>query len=73
MGKNVNNMNLVDQYRLSAGLGWKFAEDIRIEVSYIDMIAFRFSNQAKNNVDANNVLLVKLTFDNFNHYLPSDD
>jgi hypothetical protein len=72
-GKNINNSNLLDQYRINLGAGWKFKEDIRIEVSYLNMIAFRFNNLAKNNVDANNILLIKLIFDNFNNYLPSDD
>ncbi len=73
IGKNVKNENLLDQYRINLSVGWKFRDDLRLEVGYLNMIAFRFNNQAKNNIDVNNIILLKLIFDNFNNYLPSDD
>jgi hypothetical protein len=82
-GKNISNINLFDQYRISLNLGWKFSSDVRFEIGYISMTAFRFNNQDKNNVEANNIIISKLIFDNFNNlftkkktvkpYLPNDD
>jgi hypothetical protein len=68
-GKNVNNNNLLDQYRIYGGLGYKFSENMRTELGYLNMVAFRLNNAAKNNVDVNNVIWVRLIVDNFNNLL----
>jgi hypothetical protein len=82
-GKNVSNSNLVDQYRIYGGLGYKFSENMRVELGYLNAVAFRLNNAAKNNVDVNNVIWIKLIIDNFNNlfrkqksenkYIPNDD
>lgn len=65
-GKNVNNNNLLDQLRFYGGLGYKFSDNMRVELGYMNMVAYRFNNSAKNNVDVNNVLWLRFTVENFN-------
>jgi len=66
IGPNIKNANIFDQTRCYAGLGWKFAKEIRLEMGYMNQMAFRLNNTAKNNVDLNNCLFVNLIFDDFN-------
>jgi hypothetical protein len=65
-GKNVNNNNLLDQLRFYGGLGYKFSDNMRVELGYMNMIAYRLNNGANNNVDVNNVLWLRFTVENFN-------
>lgn len=65
-GKNVNNNNLVDQLRFYGGLGYKFSDNMRVELGYMNMVAYRLNNTAKNNVDVNNVLWLRFTVEHFN-------
>jgi hypothetical protein len=65
-GKNISNANLVDQIRFYGGLGYKFSDNMRVELGYMNMTAFRFNNPAKNNVEINNILWLRLTIENFN-------
>jgi hypothetical protein len=66
VGKNVNNNNLLDQVRIYGGIGYKFSDNMRAEIGYMNMSAFRLNNTAKNNVEINNVLWLRVTIDNFN-------
>jgi hypothetical protein len=65
-GKNISNINLVDQVRFYGGVGYKFSDNMLAELGYMNMTAFRFNNAAKNNVEVNNVLWLRLTIENFN-------
>jgi hypothetical protein len=65
-GKNVNNNNLLDQIRFYGGLGYKFSDNMRVELGYMNMIAYRFNNIAKNNIEVNNILWLRFMVENFN-------
>ena len=68
VGKNVKSANIFDQTRCYAGLGYKIGKDTRIEAGYLNQMAFRLNNTAKNNVDLNNCLFVNIIFDDFNSF-----
>ncbi len=68
VGKNMKNANIFDQTRTYIGVGWKFAKEIRCEAGYLNQMAFRLNNTAKNNVDLNNCLFVNLIFDDLNSF-----
>jgi len=67
-GSIIKNTNLVDQNRFFAGLGYRFHEDIRLEIGYLNQTAFRFNNTLQNNIEQNNVLQIFLYFDDFNKF-----
>lgn len=68
MGKAVRNTNLIDQNRFFAGLGYRFKSDIRLEVGYLNQLAFRFNNALQNNIEQNDALQIFLIFDDFNRF-----
>ena len=65
-GSNVKNINLLDQFRSWIGLGYKFNNIFRMELGYMNILAYRFNNKAQNNVDINHCIMLNLLFDDFN-------
>jgi hypothetical protein len=67
-GKNVGN-NIFDQNRFLAALGYKVAPDVRIELGYLNQLAFQsIGKSGVQDVYRNNVLQFYLFFDNFSKY-----
>lgn len=66
VGKNVPSYRFLDQNRCTLVFGYKFHTAMRVEMGYMNMMAFRMNNKAKNNVDLNNIFLVNFVFDDFN-------
>jgi hypothetical protein len=64
-GENVKNNQLFDQFRSAIGLGYKLPYDMRIELGYMNILAFRLNNKAQNNVDLNHVICLNFFFDDF--------
>jgi hypothetical protein len=67
-GKNVGN-NIFDQNRFLTSLGYKVAPDVRIELGYLNQLAFQnIGKSGVQDVYRNNVLQFYLFFDNFSKY-----
>jgi hypothetical protein len=64
-GENVKNINLLDQFRSSIGFGYKFKNDIRFELGYMNIIAYKFNNKAQNNIDLLHSVCLSILFDDF--------
>jgi hypothetical protein len=72
MGVKTGNANFLDQNRAYAGVGYKIAKDIRLEIGYLNQIIPQntYTNRSYNvrNMDFNNVLHFFVFLDNFNRF-----
>ncbi|MEY3450828.1 MAG: hypothetical protein RL711_653 [Bacteroidota bacterium] len=64
-GESIKNINLLDQFRSAIGFGYKFENDIRIELGYMNIIAYKFNNKALNNIDLLHTVCLSILFDDF--------
>lgn len=63
-GKNVANLNIFDQNRPVIGIGYNLNSNFRFEGGYMNHNVFRFNNDTKTNVDANQSLWLILNINN---------
>jgi hypothetical protein len=70
-GKNVANLNLLDQNRVLIGLGYKFNKFLSVEAGYMQQTIYRFNNANKDNVEINNILQLNLAVNNFEQLFSS--
>lgn len=64
-GKNVPNINLLDQNRILVGFGYRFNKFISVEAGFMRQSIYRLNNATTNNVDRNNVFQTNLAINNF--------
>lgn len=75
-GKYVDNANIFDQSRFYLVYGYKFHQEMRFEIGYLNQVAFRLNNGygqlPGNNVDLNNNLFVSYIIDDFTSFFKKE-